>query len=101
MDGCSLFSLNNLEDCVFDESRVRGRLTFKSFYTLEPGGGITTTTVVETTTTTTSTTLPGGTQDPQCPDLGELTLLAGTGATCTTNGDCLAGECDTGLGRCV
>jgi cysteine-rich repeat protein len=40
-----------------------------------------------------------GCQDPQCPGKGQLTLLAGAGATCTTNGDCLAGQCTSG--RCV
>jgi hypothetical protein len=103
MDACST-NLTTLKECVFGEARARGRLTFKAFYELAPGGGVTTTTFVgstTTTTTSTSTTLPGGPQDPKCPDLGELTLLAGTGATCTDNGDCLAGECDTGLGRCV
>jgi cysteine-rich repeat protein len=41
-------------------------------------------------------------QDPQCPDLGELVLLAGTGRTCSTNGDCGAGTtCNTSIGRCV
>src|SRR6202007_2645772 len=92
------------KECARGEARCRGRLIFKALYEHAPGGGITTTTFVgstTTTSTTTSTTLPGGPQDPQCPDLGELTLLAGTGATCTTNGDCLAGECDLGLGRCV
>jgi cysteine-rich repeat protein len=43
-----------------------------------------------------------GEQDAQCPNLGELTLLAGTGQTCTTNGDCTSGStCDTGIGHCV
>jgi cysteine-rich repeat protein len=46
---------------------------------------------------------PGsGEQDAQCPNVGELTLLAGTGQTCSTNGDCTPGStCDTGLGRCL
>ena len=39
-------------------------------------------------------------QDPLCPTGGELVLDAGTtGITCATNGDCVVGSCDTGLGR--
>src|SRR4029077_6691613 len=46
---------------------------------------------------------PGsGEQEAQCPNLGELTLLAKTGQVCATNGDCTPGStCDTGLGRCT
>ena len=43
----------------------------------------------------------GGCQDPQCPNKGELTLLAGVGPICASNADCLGGQCDPGLGRCV
>jgi cysteine-rich repeat protein len=36
-----------------------------------------------------------------CPGAGELTLFSGTGPNCATNGDCIVGNCDPGLGRCV
>jgi len=42
-----------------------------------------------------------GCQAAACPNKGQLTLLAATGGACSTNGDCLAGSCNTGLGRCV
>jgi cysteine-rich repeat protein len=41
-------------------------------------------------------------QGAACPTKGELTLLAGTGKTCTDNADCIGGStCDTGIDRCV
>jgi hypothetical protein len=70
--------------------------------TLQPGTTTTTSTTLEpgtTTTTSTTTTLGGG--GGACPDTIELTLFAGTGPTCTNNGDCQVGTCDAGLSRCV
>ena len=58
-------------------------------------------TTTTTTSSTTSTTIdPGATQDPQCPNRGQLELFAGVGRECTTNGDCPIGACDGTLGRC-
>jgi hypothetical protein len=104
LDACTKFSLANLKECVLNEARIRGRLTFRSFYDLDGATSVTTSTVTSTTlepTTTTTTLGGGGPQDPRCPNLGELTLLAGAGGPCTSNADCLAGSCDTGRGRCV
>jgi cysteine-rich repeat protein len=43
-----------------------------------------------------------GCNDPLCPARGELVLYAGTtNITCANNGDCVVGECDTGLAKCV
>jgi cysteine-rich repeat protein len=43
-----------------------------------------------------------GCNDPLCPARGQLVLYAGTtGITCANNGDCIVGECDTGLGVCI
>jgi hypothetical protein len=51
---------------------------------------------------TTSTTLGGGgEQDPLCPSIGEATILAATSVVpCSSNGDCVIGTCNTGLGLC-
>jgi hypothetical protein len=85
------------------------------------GGGTTTTTVGGSTTTTidggTTTTVDGGTTTTTdggstttttigggagaCPDTIELIVFAGAGAECTSNGDCEAGTCDAGIGRCA
>ncbi len=68
-------------------------------------GGTTTTTTVDggTTTTTTggttTTTIGGG--GGACPDTVELTVFAGAGEECTSNGDCEVGTCDSGFGRCA
>ena len=102
LGSCSDLILANVKGCSFNTAASRGGLVFRSFYELNNFGGTTTTTFVTTTTggPTTTTTL-GGVQDPQCPDRGELTLLSGTGPTCIDNADCIAGTCDSGLGRCV
>ena len=43
-----------------------------------------------------------GCQDTQCPSSGEIILLAGAGAPCASNGECLSGVCDLGgTGRCA
>lgn len=35
-----------------------------------------------------------------CPGSGELTLFAGAGPECSSNGDCIVGTCDGSIGRC-
>jgi hypothetical protein len=62
----------------------------------------TTTTLPGSTTTTTdpgptTTTLPS---EGRCPNRVELTLVSGTGNTCTSNADCEIGSCNTTIGRC-
>jgi len=109
LDSCSDFGLSNLKSCVFASADARGTTIFQSLYELSATGVTTTTGAQGTTTTTTvtTTTLPGGDQDPQCPDSAQLIIYAGVRETaCTTNTDCevggvLVGECDTGLGLCV
>ncbi len=42
-----------------------------------------------------------GCQDELCPDKGEVVIYAGTSATsCSSNGDCAVGTCNTGIGLC-
>ncbi len=57
---------------------------------------------VVTTTTTTTTTMGGPASDPQCPNVGELTLYSrDTNIACTNDGDCtLPRTCNTTLGIC-
>ena len=103
LDSCGESSVAELNSCVFSTSEFLGEEVFQALYNLMPGGGATTTTFGGTTTTvtTTTTTMGGGAQDPQCPDLVELVLYAGTtGISCATNMDCEVGTCDTGLARC-
>jgi hypothetical protein len=60
----------------------------------------TTTTVPPPTTTLpppTTTTVP---PQADCPDTVELTLLAQTRESCSTNADCEFGKCNTTLGKC-
>jgi hypothetical protein len=99
---CVDLSLGLLQQCVFDSSDTKGDKMFRSFYGLLPGGGGTTTTTTTPMGSTTSTTLGGGgEQDPLCPSVGEATILAATSVVpCSSNGDCVIGTCNTGLGLC-
>ncbi|RMD82628.1 MAG: hypothetical protein D6815_08715, partial [Candidatus Dadabacteria bacterium] len=114
VDSCSTVNLFFLKGCLFVQTDNWAETLFERFYELSAAPTTTTTvpvttTVSHTTTTvsattttvpaTTTTTLPGG-QDPQCPNRSVLRVLAGVGATCATNADCLAGTCDPDLGRC-
>lgn len=103
LDACAQTTVSILKSCVFGSSDHTGTVVFNSFYELTAGGGVTTTTsAASTTTSTTTTTLGGGNQDPQCPNKSSLVLWAGTtGVVCDDDGDCPAGTCNTGLGRCV
>jgi hypothetical protein len=83
---------------VIADSAARGNALFELMYDF--GVDVVTTTTTSTTldtTTTTTTTLP---QDPLCPATSELILYGRIGETCTSNGDCVVGTCDTVLGRC-
>ena len=93
LGSCSSSNADALGDCVIATSEQHAAAIFTAMYDL--GGSVVTT----TTTTTTSTTLPP--QDPLCPEIAELTLHGRAGAACTDNGDCVAGSCDTGIGRCI
>ncbi len=103
VQSCTDISLNFLKLCVFNSSDNAGESMFQSYYNLMPGGGPTTTTTSMPTGSTTTTTMGGGgVQDPQCPSIGELAVLAAvTEETCTTNVDCTVGTCNPTLGSCV
>ena len=90
--------------CVCDSARASAENLAPNFFVLD-APVITTTTTTTTTTSTTSTTnttIPG-VQDPQCPNMGELTLYAhDSQIVCDDNADCAAPRtCDTAIGYCT
>jgi hypothetical protein len=63
LDSCSVFSLANAEECIFDAAGVYANDVFRALYGLAGGTGFTTTTAPASTTTlstTTTTTLGDG-----------------------------------------
>lgn len=101
---CALPAFDNLDSCAasqFGVAECVGQQTLE--IAREFASQVLALPVATTTTTTTTTTLPPVVADPQCPDLGELVLLAhDSNVACTTNSDCAAPRtCNTTAGICV
>ena len=101
--GCDAANFGNLDTCgagqfavstcVPVSAQVSGQALITSFLQLGD---------VVTTTTTTTTTMGGPGSDPQCPNVGELTLYSrDTNTACDEDADCtLPRTCNLTLGIC-